>query len=72
MLFHTASARQPNREWIDYDGHPPEQSASSAIKALLEFRAQPHQSGGKFEIIILKLNNIGLIMIGHCKSIFVH
>ncbi len=52
MLFHTVSAaRQPNKEWIDYDGNPPEQSASSAIKALLEFRSQPQpQSPGKIVI----------------------
>ena len=30
----------PNSEWIDYDGAPPD-SASSAIKALLEFRSHP-------------------------------
>ncbi|XP_022098664.1 BRCA2-interacting transcriptional repressor EMSY-like isoform X2 [Acanthaster planci] len=31
----------PNNEWIDYDGSPPDSSASSAIKALLEFRSHP-------------------------------
>ncbi|XP_038050244.1 BRCA2-interacting transcriptional repressor EMSY-like [Patiria miniata] len=31
----------PNSEWIDYDGTPPNSSASSAIKALLEFRSHP-------------------------------
>ncbi|XP_071798440.1 uncharacterized protein [Asterias amurensis] len=33
----------PNSEWIDYDGAPPD-SASSAIKALLEFRSHPDVS----------------------------
>eukprot|EP00057_Strongylocentrotus_purpuratus_P033505 XP_791645.3 PREDICTED: protein EMSY [Strongylocentrotus purpuratus] len=41
-LIFQSSVGKPNTEWIDYDGSPPSsQSASSAIKALLEIRGQP-------------------------------
>ncbi|XP_071509194.1 uncharacterized protein [Diadema antillarum] len=40
LIFQTGN--KPNTEWIEYDGSPPaSQSASSAIKALLEFKSQP-------------------------------
>ena len=35
------SCSHPNSEWIDYDGLLPDTPASSAIKALLEFRSLP-------------------------------
>ncbi|XP_033118253.1 BRCA2-interacting transcriptional repressor EMSY-like [Anneissia japonica] len=39
------SGNQPNKEWIEYDATATNQSASSAIKALLEFRSKPGEAG---------------------------